>query len=110
MSKHIPGPWEVKERDDKRIHCFFIEHDGEEIASTSLTYMNTGAVHEEEMEEANAHLMAAAPDMYEALRKLKEAYVAGWNKSNYDKRYEVLTCVAKALAKAEGKDNDTPDT
>ncbi len=41
--------------------------------------------------EANAHLIAAAPDMYEALKALPE-------------QVKWIPEVAKALAKAEGKD------
>lgn len=47
-------------------------------------------------EDANVLLIAAAPDLYEALKML-------WNAQSDGKSSEAWTAAAKALAKAEGK-------
>lgn len=54
--------------------------------------------------EANAHLISAAPEMYEALKGLRE--LVQREVSGIDKRYWNSSIVAadKALAKAEGRE------
>jgi hypothetical protein len=49
---------------------------------------------------ANAHLIAAAPDMYQAL---KAARISMLGDEDYQKFKPVLETIDKALAKAEGK-------
>lgn len=53
--------------------------------------------------EANAHLIAASPDMYEALKALQEHMTMG--KSELGRPYlaDVGRMARKALARAEGK-------
>jgi hypothetical protein len=58
MSKHTPGPWRVKIYKPYRSEAIIVNDDGE-IASVDLACM-PGA-------EEDAHLIAAAPDMLEAL-------------------------------------------
>ena len=102
MSRHIPGPWEVKETTHKNVGCFHIEHGGEEIASTPLTYTNMECAHEEEIEKANAHLIAAAPDMYEALKAIQSRIVS--TEVDIVDEMVIHNIAMKALAKVEGKD------
>ena len=56
-----------------------------------------------EEELANAHLILAAPDMYEALKALIEHMIM--NKGDLSRPYlaDVKRMAMKALAKAEGK-------
>ena len=61
MSKHTPGPWRVKIYKPYRTEAIIVNDDGE-IASVDLACM-PGA-------EADAHLIAAAPDMLEALEAI----------------------------------------
>lgn len=60
---------------------------------------------------ANAHLIAAAPDMYEALKKIQDLLksMCGWNEElglGTTNQYllSAFTFTQKALAKAEGRD------
>ncbi len=57
--------------------------------------------------EANAHLMAAAPEMYEALKEVKGALCAFGNKFTDHIAHQLLVEATakmdKALAKAESK-------
>ena len=63
MSKHTPGPWEIKRHFDS---CYRYISAPEHIALAQVVW----CVEEEERSpvcEANAHLIAAAPDLLEAL-------------------------------------------
>lgn len=56
-SKHTPGPWYWSDNvpDFPKNHCIIVDADGFTIAEPSL------------MGEANARLIAAAPDMFDLL-------------------------------------------
>ncbi len=74
-TKHTPGPWEVEElkrhfdQEYLSLHNNFILIGNE---NNSIAYIP--AIHPEA--EANAHLIAAAPEMYEALKRLLAAHDA----------------------------------
>ncbi len=95
MSKHTPGPW--KHTYMPRLSVIHGPN-GEHVA-------DTGAWRDDEHPEmrANAHLIAAAPDLLEAL----EVLIAN-AEVNYDAR-QWLDGKAKAraaIAKAKGETND----
>jgi DNA-directed RNA polymerase subunit RPC12/RpoP len=62
MSKHTPGPW------DKVVHG---ERDSRVGASTLIAIVYSTAFRDRENQEANAHLIAAAPDLLEALKSIR---------------------------------------
>lgn len=65
-SRHTPGPWEVGELDHNGQRIVRGEH----IEICTCWHHSVGSI-EKEM-EANARLIAAAPDLLEALHKLRE--------------------------------------
>ena len=70
MSKHTPGPWEIKRHFDS---CYRYISAPEHIALAQVVW----CVEEEERSpvcEANAHLIAAAPELLEALENLLKVY------------------------------------
>lgn len=85
MSKHTPGPWIVRDDEIQDVH-------GNTIAYiTEGGYWNTtaGMIYEDMPWEANAHLMAAAPEMFECL----DAIMGFDSKANYRARrraYDLL--------------------
>ena len=107
MSKHTPGPWEAERSCDMTgapLRAWWISAKGDiDIAETS------GEKWPEE-EAANARLIAAAPELYEALKEAlpvllglvtdeglkpeKKGYVCGG--------YSAYEAAKKALEKAEG--------
>src|SRR4051812_37585185 len=83
---HTPGPW-LAEADDSSV----FDSEGREVADC-LTFPFAG-----EEAEANARLIAAAPELYEALKAL----IVLSDSAAWDKAFA-------ALAKAEGRNHDRP--
>ena len=63
MNKHAPGPWKVSPTDDTVV----IDADGREVAAIDGDYNDPDTW---PLMEANARLIAAAPDLLEALKDL----------------------------------------
>jgi len=74
--KATPGPWiEMPDSDDEDVYISTEERfDNSKIHICKVQGGFCGAIGEEQ--EANAHLIAAAPELYEALDKLKLSYEA----------------------------------
>lgn len=66
-AKFTPGPWHVGPVDDTRVEDSY----GNEVAQIDGDYNHPDTW---PIMEANAHLIAAAPDLYEALETLMEEY------------------------------------
>jgi hypothetical protein len=90
--KHTPGPWEVLEFPD----CYQIngirDHQYDEIAETGD---NT------ELDEANARLISAAPELLEALRGLL-SHVESWKV--VETAHGDIANARAAISKATGQD------
>lgn len=95
MSKFTPGPWKVYKRAEPVGHAAYEIHyseDGECVAEV---------VHE----EADALLIAAAPEMYQALEHIVEY----WNKAENeyamaDALYHIIETAETAITKAGGSE------
>ena len=92
-TKHTPGPWVAEESDGNLAK---VSYTGTGLRSViarlhenSLCNEHTGSVN------ANAHLIAAAPAMYAALKLVMEM-----DRTNICD--EAIVCIAGALAQAEG--------
>jgi len=85
------GEWEVARDTTYNTHTFVIGGDGRVVANTYFYWRK-------EVEcEANAHLIAAAPDMYETLKSIIERLEKGLS---LGEKLE-LQPAREALAKAE---------
>lgn len=84
MSKHTPGPWRVIETDD----AVMIGPD----QFMTATYIIKASGFESSERRANAHLIAAAPEMLEALEDLRRFV---WSNSH-------LKALDELIAKAKG--------
>ena len=91
MSKHAPGPWTAI------YHAGFgvliVSHEGRVARVTS------GGDPDYERIDANAYLIAAAPDMLAALNMALDAI-----KDNWEIDDDVQTAIRAAIAKAEGEE------
>ena len=109
--KYSKGEWEVVKKD--KAHSLFFDGFSVSVNTKELVIAlcDRDKWDHKEQRLANAHLIAAAPDMYEALRKLRmppkspihkcpadissSPCVCGW--------HDALHMAQKALAKAEGR-------
>lgn len=86
MSEHTPGPWESSGYDGHG--GITINSDARQIGYASMC----------REQEANARLIAAAPDLLEALK----AFVEDWSELSGKVRGSTLDKIDAAIAKAEG--------
>lgn len=76
MSKHTPGPWIATTKPEQDNRVFFIHHDDGSgyisplVIATIYSGGNENAVHD-------ARLIAAVPELLEALKKLADAVDSG---------------------------------
>src|SRR4051812_36082664 len=90
---HTPGPW-LAEANDSSV----FDSEGREVADC-LTFPFSG-----EVAEANARLIAAAPELYEVLREAERQIEYLPNRFEPPANVnQVLTRIRAALAKAEGR-------
>jgi hypothetical protein len=92
MKKHTPGPWKVDKVDNA--HCYIIAKNGTLLAKVWLE--------DNDFNNANAHLVAAAPDMLEAL----EAALSYWDQDRASQQIrlaDVERILKSAIAKAKGE-------
>lgn len=100
-AKHTPGPWRIVE--DGGFRGIFHLGTGRKVAAV------IGSIREGEHIEANAHLIAAAPDLLEALRKVSAALEAVYeSEMEWTGEWDMLPPDAlemakAAIRKAEGK-------
>ena len=102
MSKHTPGPWAVERDAEGRLHV--VEGDFLDVAEVG--YLSGPDP------EANARLIAAAPELLEALEQLfriGEFYSSAIEHDNYGEHgrkmdlAEWATLAQAAIAKAKGE-------
>lgn len=88
MSAYTPGPWYWADNvpDAPKNHCIIVDADGFTIAEPSP------------MNEADARLIAAAPELLAALRDLLSA-----TEPTFDNRHEI-NAARDAIAQAIGED------
>ncbi|MEZ0197656.1 hypothetical protein Q1Z72_19635 [Pseudomonas qingdaonensis] len=105
MSNHTPGPWVRCTEAPKIIMSgYFIDgHQGYIVGSVSGND-NSGFYASEEEAEANASLIAAAPELLEALELVIKEHAPSYHDCLDDGEPECAWCVAsKAIAKARVK-------
>jgi hypothetical protein len=104
VSGHTPGPWTVVESSDKRqqgyIRCAhkFAPEAEECIAVARVTQR----CFDRATTDANARLIAAAPDLLEALRRLADSISYDRDPAVEPYFREPLKAARAAIAKAEG--------
>lgn len=114
MSKHTPGPWVIEEkewteRDKTSTHWY--EWSIQDEYNNMIAAGWRHGIYKRELNkeikpelQANAHLIAAAPEM---LDDLKAALIAIENGCETDTdRIGLIEIIRKTIAKAEGRDND----
>lgn len=115
MPEHTHGPWIVRTCKGHGLDQIDAAADGFTIADVeAISFASVGGYAEYPADpmqrkakpgevEANARLIAAAPDLLAACKLLLESPVAIMCLCDHDKSVEVLTAVRKAVVKAEGQ-------
>ena len=85
MNKHTPGPWEFDGYDVVRTQT---------LAPFTVAVVNLTSPQGNEIERANARLIAAAPDMLEALEGI--AKPDGFISLDYEALHKALAAIRKA--------------
>ena len=99
-TKHTQGPWKVSKSDEQGREYLCIGAASQHVA----TVPHPRSKKITELEKANAALIAAAPDMYQALKELLEHIE--WTRRQAGLVAGPNDCTIRAnaaLAKAEGK-------
>jgi hypothetical protein len=101
-TKHTPGPWELKMPKGNRPSARISGDGWEDFAKvfTRTTFEGESKLHDCEEGEANARLIAAAPELLETLKDMVGQYSL-CNETLGEKR--TLENARAAIAKAEGK-------
>ena len=98
--KHTPGPWVARESFYPR-HRVIYGQDGHEVCTTPWGIASGGIL----MGDANARLIAAAPELLSALRELVEAVApAVGGLTLEDWAIEPVAAADAAIAKATGQE------
>ena len=97
MSKHTPGPWVLENRGYK----FIVSKPGDGYITRDVCRMDASTM-SAFAQEANARLIAAAPDLLEALKKIAaiENRMFGSDWEEIDEAREIARA---AIAAAEGE-------
>lgn len=102
MSKHTPGPWTVGPVERTKWSVFATTDGGDSVKVICCTAGNARE-REDPQRAADAHLIAAAPDLLEALRDLYALYDRGVLKGPDALCAQVVHAAIVAIAKAEGR-------
>lgn len=102
MSAHTPGPWKmIKGADDDETRCAVVQDNGDK--EWLIATVENGAPGDcLATESANAHLIAAAPDLLAALKELA-AYLQIEEIWTIEAEVAMVDRAEAALAKAEGR-------
>ena len=103
MTQHTPGPWHVCNGASHLIadSHFMTVAEARQIVSGNLHTGKTEYVPGHKMQEANARLIAAAPDLLAALQFVDKWFAMRSTKGD-DAPSQIVDSVANAIAKATG--------
>lgn len=93
--KHTPGPWKFHAQGDANDYCLLTNE-----KRWVIGFLQNGEIFVGE-QLANARLVAAAPELLDALKKYVEA--GAGDTTSFYKQAEAYDAAIEAIAKAEGQ-------
>ena len=100
---HTPGPWKVLPKYVVERCIRLQEHLAITNGGPTFAYLPNGKEARHDIQEANARLIAASPDLLEALRELELiAHRLGGESPTYDLLNNATAKARAAIATAEG--------
>src|SRR5574343_237264 len=106
-AKHTPGPWSINAVRNETEKLSIVDADMCFVADIWQTYVNGKS-----RQQDNAHLIAAAPAMYEALQALVEVFPSVVKMTTYGVSMGISKIhdnAVAALAQAEGRKEVSED-
>ncbi len=103
MTKHTPGPWEV-DSDERTGIVYISSHLIGSHDVCDLYHVADCEIITKENAMANAHLIAAAPDLLEACKAAAACRFVAKHPEDNKVFWETERTLGKAIAKAEAKD------
>ena len=97
--KHTPGPWKIEKTDESDVfkYAYIYDKRGLVVGTVDMPTAPTEITAPEAKE--NAQLIAAAPDLLEALKDIL---------ADYERRWDIDECIVNsarnAINKAEGRE------
>lgn len=95
-AKHTPGPWSIREGEGKDNTKWIDGNDG-----LVLAYVSDKNLKDTSLRDANAQLIAAAPELLEALKEVHKYLCDDYQTA--EKLRDIFLLIEPAIAKAEGK-------
>ena len=110
MSKHTPGPWKAIPRDSARtgkaVGGYYICQYHTKNLHQTIAYLQSHPASTFEIDEANAQLISAAPEMLAALEHVKDClrpFIENPEKGIVKGKPMDLSIICQAIAKAKGE-------
>lgn len=105
--KYTPGTWKVikpeNEGTDLHIIAEYSPEEREKYPYSKGKWIASARCYDINTFEANANLIAAAPDLYEALKRIRNVIGANPSLLTSDELHEALGNMTSAIEKAEGR-------
>ncbi len=95
MIKHTPGPWLLNKNNNWKTNPFSVTVRKPGVHSTTVANIPTRMTISPAEQQANAHLIAAAPEMLAALQGFQNAWIANRLVTS-DEAALILAAIAKA--------------
>lgn len=97
-AKHTPGRWWVSGADDDEVHCrIFAQDMGQNVHISLVKPPHVGGIIPAEQLKANARLIAAAPELLEALKELADLYDTDEGCRSLPEYIAARAAIAKAI-------------
>lgn len=100
-TKWTPGPWVVRDCPMERAATDLKDNGGIKLIDyKDEKYEGTLAIVQTELSQANAHIIAAAPELYTALEELMTLVELEFDAYNYQEQVNARAALAKARGEA----------
>lgn len=100
MSAHTPGPWKLRRAEHSLEHDFIL-HAGPHIIAWSVPRADRSNTRKKSEHIANARLIAAAPELLEALKQMVSIVVIHSNATRNNFAWAELDEARAAIAKCQ---------
>jgi hypothetical protein len=102
MAEHTPGPWRVRDKQVDRDLGFDVSDWAEVMASSDGSHVASAYCRAEDVNQANARLISAAPELLAALELIRPMALGYAVANEVGSNVEYIRVADAAIAKARG--------